>query len=324
MATLLLDRPAPPADDATRREFLISGLSLTALLTGCGGRHTDAPREDTAGGGRFPVTIDHKYGSTEIPAEPQRVVTVGFTDHDAVLALGVAPVAVGTDDDGYSAGQPNGIWPWAQQQLGDAMPEQLSYQELNVEAIAALQPDLILGLSSGMTEQEYRLLSRIAPTVAQSGDYPDFFMPWQALTRSAGRALGRTQRAEQLYFVESSASPRVSILTELGFTVPPEIDRLAGELTYAEISAEQLSLLDRDVIVWDVSDTPEARSTIEGNPLYQLLRVAREGRGVFVEERVLAAAMVLISVLSLPVVIDRIVPMLAAAVDGDPTTEVPS
>ncbi len=49
-----------------------------------------------------------------------------------------------------------------------------------------------------MTEQEYRLLSSVAPTVAQPGDYPDFFMPWPELTRSAGHALGRTERAEQL------------------------------------------------------------------------------------------------------------------------------
>ncbi|MGH3812865.1 MAG: hypothetical protein ACRDUV_10465 [Pseudonocardiaceae bacterium] len=33
MTTMLLDRPAPPADDATRRQFLIGG-SLAALLTG--------------------------------------------------------------------------------------------------------------------------------------------------------------------------------------------------------------------------------------------------------------------------------------------------
>jgi iron complex transport system substrate-binding protein len=33
--------------------------------------------------------------------------------------------------------------------------------------------------------------------------------------------------------------------------------------------------------------------------------------------------MAFISVLSLPVVLDRLVPLLAAAVDGDPTTEAP-
>src|SRR5262245_31240141 len=35
----------------------------------------------------FPVTIEHKYGSTEITQRPERIVTVGLTDHDALLAL---------------------------------------------------------------------------------------------------------------------------------------------------------------------------------------------------------------------------------------------
>jgi iron complex transport system substrate-binding protein len=35
-----------------------------------------------------PVTIAHKHGSTTIRSEPARIVTVGLTDQDALLALG--------------------------------------------------------------------------------------------------------------------------------------------------------------------------------------------------------------------------------------------
>jgi iron complex transport system substrate-binding protein len=45
----------------------------------------------------------------------------------------------------------------------------LSAEELNVEAVAALDPDLIVGVSSGMTAEEYETLSQIAPTLAQVG-----------------------------------------------------------------------------------------------------------------------------------------------------------
>ena len=38
------------------------------------------------------MTIDHAYGSTTIEEEPQRVATLGWSDQDHALALGVVPV----------------------------------------------------------------------------------------------------------------------------------------------------------------------------------------------------------------------------------------
>ncbi|MGH8908251.1 MAG: hypothetical protein ACRD0K_17515 [Egibacteraceae bacterium] len=74
MTTMLRYRPAPIVDDATRRELLVGGLSLAALLAARGTQPAaGAEPED----GAFPVTIEHKYGSTEISAEPKRVVAVG-------------------------------------------------------------------------------------------------------------------------------------------------------------------------------------------------------------------------------------------------------
>src|SRR5690606_20608019 len=49
---------------------------------------SDAPSD------AFPVTIEHKYGETTIEEEPERVVAVGFTDQDTLLALGVVPVGI--------------------------------------------------------------------------------------------------------------------------------------------------------------------------------------------------------------------------------------
>jgi hypothetical protein len=74
----------------------------------------------------------------------------------------------------------------------------MPFGELDFEKITALQPDLIIGVYSGFTEEEYNTLSKIAPTVAQSGGYIDFGMPWQEQTRMIGRTLGRTEQAEQM------------------------------------------------------------------------------------------------------------------------------
>ncbi len=76
----------------TRREFVIGGVSMAALLGAC--------RDDEAAGtGRgavadgFPRTIQTGHGAVTIPAEPRRVVTLGH-EASVVLALGVVPVGM--------------------------------------------------------------------------------------------------------------------------------------------------------------------------------------------------------------------------------------
>lgn len=171
-------------------------LAMIALLAACGGTpagqetstqpaaQSSAPAATeqnstsaTAAAGAeqaFPVNITHKYGTTTIPAAPQRVVLLGYTDQDPILALGTVPVAVRY----WFGDTAQAFWPWAQDALGDARPEILNmpFGELNIETIAALRPDLIIGV------EEYTTLSALAPTVAQPADYVDFGVPWQEQT----------------------------------------------------------------------------------------------------------------------------------------------
>ncbi|MEZ4730962.1 MAG: hypothetical protein R3E79_27905 [Caldilineaceae bacterium] len=89
----------------------------------------------TANDSAFPVTVEHKYGSTTITETPQRIVTVGLTDHDAPLALGIVPV--GTSE--WFGGYPGLIWPWAQDELealGGEVPAAVGGDAINFEAIA--------------------------------------------------------------------------------------------------------------------------------------------------------------------------------------------
>jgi iron complex transport system substrate-binding protein len=333
----------------TRREFLIGAGSLLVLgAAGCGSGEGAGRDETTSSESR---TIEHKYGNTKISAVPERVATVGYSDHDPVLALGVTPVAVRE----WFGGQ--AIWPWAQDELGDAEPEVLPVQELNFEQIASLEPDLMLGVYSGLTREEYETLSEIAPTVAQPKEYVDYGVPWQDQTRIIGRALGQEERAEELvagvegrfaeareehpefeeatgvvaysftageYGAYGPQDPRARFLTSLGFELPPKIVDLAGDEFFVTISEERLDLLDADVLVWIVN-SPAERKTIEENPLYPKLDVVSEGGDLFLEaNEPLAGALSFSTVLSLPFALDGLVPMLAAAVDGDPETEATS
>lgn len=299
----------------------------------------------------FPVTIDHKYGSTTIPAPPERIVTVGLTEQDVLLALGITPV--GTTE--WFGEYPGAIWPWAQDKLGDGLPEVVGdASTVNFETIAALNPDLILALYSGVTQEQYDLLSQIAPTVAQPSAYVDYGIPWQELTRTVGQAVGMAAeadalvagveerfaqvRAEHPEFVGASAvvvtpyqgiwvygpeDVRGRFLTSLGFTLPEGLAEITGAEFGGNLSLERADLLDVDVIVW--LDADEAEGEL-GGPVYQSLAVHTESREVFLDsyDDPLGGATSFVSVLSLPFLLDGLAPMLAAAVDGDPTTTVSS
>ena len=87
----------------------------------------------------FPVTIEHKFGSTTITEQPQRVVSIGYTEQDFLLALSVQPVAVR-----YWYGDENdAIFPWADNYVEGDQPIVLNmpYGSLNYEAILELEPD---------------------------------------------------------------------------------------------------------------------------------------------------------------------------------------
>lgn len=345
MPTALLACLARIDGDLTRRRFVVGG---------CGTRYParrllGLDPQPAAAAYRYwlPVRISHKYGSTEILAEPKRIAAVGLTEQDVVLALGLTPV--GTRE--WFGDRPGALWPWAADLTGGVIPEVLGY-ELSYEKIAALRPDLILAVAWGVTDAEYPKLARIAPTVAQSGDHVDGGTPWQDQTRIIGRAVGREQRAGELvvgvedrlagsvranpqfagatgvvayefdggFGVYGPEDPRARLLTSLGFVVPSRIVEVVGDEFYAEISAEQLELVDADVVVWILGDE-DSRERVRSQPLYRTLAVAREGRDVFVVGfDVPYAAFSWSTVLSLPVCLDGLVPQLAAALDGDPTT----
>jgi iron complex transport system substrate-binding protein len=294
----------------------------------------------------FPVTVEHKFGTTEVPAAPERVVTVGYTESDTLLALGVEPVGVREFLGGYG-------WrerPWAQDALGGEAETAVSAEEINFEAVAAQRPDLIVGINSGMTEGDYDRLSRIAPTIAQSGDFVDFGMPWQDQVEMIGRALGRDDGARRTvdevqarfeavrrehpefegatailayggpdgYGAYASQDTRSRFFSDLGFKTPPRVDELAGDGFYTEFSQEQFRLMDQDVVIMFGT-----QADVLANPVFRRLDAVRDDRVVYLDlGDQFSGALGYASPLSLPFLLDEAAPRLAAAVDGDPATKV--
>jgi iron complex transport system substrate-binding protein len=81
--------------------------------------------------------------------------------------------------------------------------------------------------------------------------------------------------------------------------------------------------LDADALVW-ISDQPAMIDQLRADVVRQQLTAAQEGREVWMTDPVLAGAASFSSVLSLPQVLDWIVPQLAAAVDGNTQTTAPA
>ncbi|MDQ0584265.1 hypothetical protein QF030_006443 [Streptomyces rishiriensis] len=95
------------------------------------------------------MTPDHKFGSTTITSEPVRIVTVGLTGQDAVLAPGKVPV--GTTE--WLGGYKGAAGPWAEDELGGAAaPTVLTgtgLPYLSLTLASPPRPHPIRGLGSG-------------------------------------------------------------------------------------------------------------------------------------------------------------------------------
>ena len=142
------------------------------------------------------MTIEHALGSTTVPAEPARVVCLGWGSQDALWALGVQPVGVPEVTYG---GLDDGTYPWWEGHFDAATTQFLpnpTSGEVPFEQIAALAPDLILAVYSGITAEDWSTLQEIAPTVA----YPDqpWLTSWQDQATLVGRAVGRSEQAQAL------------------------------------------------------------------------------------------------------------------------------
>ena len=335
---------------ASRRLLQLSAAVTAAalLMSACSTPPDDqAEPTSTSSGGAFPVTVDHAFGETTVDAEPTRVVSVGYTEQDTLLALGVKPVGVSE----WYGEQPFATWPWAQEALGDSQPEVLDISDgFQYERIVGLEPDLIIATNAGLDQESYDRLSEIAPTIAQSGDSSASFSPWDEQARNIGAAVGKTDEIEDIIagIDEKFAAARAEhpefegtkaiflqnaiyegdaiayqnglstdFLTDLGFVVPSDLDAFAPAdgSGQAYIPLENLSVLDSaDVLLWG-TEKPEDRTALEQERVYQNLERVKENKLVFTDA-VTAGAIYFTSPLSLPYVIDQLVPAFASTLAG--------
>ncbi|MGW6745461.1 ABC transporter substrate-binding protein [Streptomyces sp. NPDC055025] len=255
-----------------------------------------------AGPGRFPRTITHAMGKTELKARPERVVVLDVGEFDNVVSLGVKPV-------GYAPTEGDEAIPsYLKQGAGD--PENVgTINSLNLEAIAGLKPDLILG-SQLRAADKYKELSRIAPTVFSIRPgftwKENYLLNAQALDRTAeakaalaaydkkaadlGADLGQDKPTVSMvrYMPDklrlyAKASFIGTILDDVGLP-RPENQRI-NDLA-VEISPEKIDDADADWIFTGVYGDPAKtqRDTARSNPLWKNLKAVEAGQAKDVKD----------------------------------------
>ncbi len=329
---------------ARRATAAATAALITALLTGCstGSEESGGGAEPTATGAAaaFPATVSTAFGEVTVEEEPERVVALGWSDAETALALGVQPVGA-VDWLGFGG---SGVGPWAAD-LYDEAPQLLPSTDLDPEAVAALQPDLILDTRQAGDRARYDALSQIAPVVGPPEGVIQFGTTWQQQVDLVAQALGRTEEGERLteeteaalaeaaeahpefegkqvavgaffsgqYGAYVRGDSRVDLMEQLGFTNSPTVEGLAdGSSFYVNVARERLDVLDADLtVVFPIGDVAQQ---LREDPLLQRVPSAQAGHLVVLDDPELANAFSSGSALGVRYAVEEAVPLFAQAV----------
>ncbi|MFD3790661.1 ABC transporter substrate-binding protein [Streptomyces cyaneofuscatus] len=304
-----------------RRSRPLAAASLTAAaaltLSACGfstesgsasGSDSGSGSEGSAGASR---TVKTAMGDVKVPAAPQRVVVLDTAELDSVLTLGVKPVgATHADVD-------SGFLNYLPKDQVAGITDVGQMMTPNLEAIAGLQPDLIL-TSKIRHGDKYAELSKVAPTVmTENTGYPwkeNFQVHAEALNKQAEakmvtddyaehvadvtKALGGKEKAgatevNMVRFVEG-ADIRVygkknyiaTILADVGLGRPAITDQAKDGFSY-DVSPEKIDLADADAVFHSTYGDPkkskETRTT--GSGLWKNMDAVKNGKVFAVDDQ---------------------------------------
>lgn len=308
--TITLTRPA-----RNRRRIAAAFVAVLAIaVTGCANtadtaetanKESESLLPAAEGKAEYPMTLDTWAGETVIEERPERVAVIGFSPNlDALQALDVTPVysiADDVDEETYRDEE----WFSGIEYVDTATRK----DPINVEGIAATDPDLIVAVNADI-EDEFDRLSEIAPVVAEE-DFGSDKLDWREGQRLVGEALDLTDASEQVIteaeesiaataadhpefdgktitmaydygpeygteYYTTTGGTAENIMTDLGFEPNPLAEEFVDD---AVVSDENQTKLDADVLVMVYADE-EVRDTHESMPLFEQLEPVTEDRYV--------------------------------------------
>ena len=337
----------------TRRRLLGSGLALASLvgLAACStgsrggdGENTGGPAAQSSATDSFPVEVKHALGTTKVDAEPQRVVTIGGSNNqDFVAALGVVPVGVAKVAWGGNAADSTDWFDQAVADLGGDKPQQFDEADgTNFTAVAELTPDLIVAVNSGITQEDYDRLSKIAPVVV----YPTgpWVSSWQDQQRAVAQALGRSQAGDDLVketedllsqrgedlgeaavktFIYGDTTQklgfygpgdsRTRFFEAIGLKLAPVVkDNVSEDEFWREWPEERADELESDLYI-SVAEDQAAAEKFKNDPMLRTIPAVSKGHTIFTTSKPDVVSTLAPSPLSLPHAVDVYVPAVRDA-----------
>ncbi|MEL3960951.1 iron-siderophore ABC transporter substrate-binding protein [Lysinibacillus endophyticus] len=277
---------------------------LLFILAACGGNTNEEKSSEKETSEQNTVetsyTVEHAMGTTTLENTPERIVILTNEGTEALLELGVTPVGAVQSWTGN---------PWYDH-IADEMKdvEVVGLEsEVNIEAIAALQPDLIIG-NKMRQEAIYEQLSAIAPTVFAE----DLRGNWKNNFELYAKAVNKEEKGKEIMEAYDSRiadlkeqlgdklNMKVSmvrfmagdvriyqkdsfsgvILNQLGFARPESQD--VDEFAIKGATKEQVPLMDGDILFYFTYETGDGAATelekewLE-DPIFKNLEVAKKG-----------------------------------------------
>ncbi|MFC4099058.1 iron-siderophore ABC transporter substrate-binding protein [Paenibacillus xanthanilyticus] len=364
------------ASRKTTWSALLISAALAVALTGCGSESNSTTESNTAGNtqavnaaantetttntaesaseeatSEYPITIKHAFGEAVIESKPERVVTIQWANHDVALALGVVPVGFSAAN--YGVQDDSGLLPWTAeklQELGVDKPNVFQDTDgLDFEAISDANPDVILAAYSGITQEDYDLLSKIAPVVAYQTT--PWVTTWREQVLYNAMGMGMKAEGEQLIkdtenFIKEKASqhpnmqgkkvvwanfsakdlsqihvytpadPRGEFLIDLGMTYPESVTKAITDATsYSmKLSAENADILnDADILISYGDDS--LYEAVKADPLLGKIPAIQRGSVIFIGNGTPLAASGNPNPLSIRYTIDEYLGLIGAAID---------
>ncbi|SDO31655.1 iron complex transport system substrate-binding protein [Lentzea jiangxiensis] len=318
-----------------------------SVLAGCGSSTPETTNgTGNASGGTFPTKVEHFFGTTEIKEAPKRVVSLGYTDDQTLLALGVVPVGMVDQYPNPEGKKPdiNTQWPWVKDKWGSTTPEVIMKNgdtEPNYEKIAQLRPDLIVAVYSEADQAWYDKLSKIAPTVGRTkAEKEPFSAKWQDNALQVAKAVGKgdegakaikaiddkiadakkanpawaNETAVVTSWYKDAVAPfattdvRGQVVTGIGFKGNTKVDELAAGKFYVSLSPERIDVMnvDRIFVIADEAD----QKSLKGFELFNNLPAVKAGKVHWIldsEGPAVGAAISQATLASMPYAVDELV-----------------